>query len=328
MGAVDVSLDGEAALAALPDAPGVYGVFSRDGVLQYIGMSRRLRASVSAHARNGCREEMGLVEYLQVWGKVTGACGSACTNSCGCSGKGGDEQGEESGKCHGEEEGQENSARATADQKMAADQKVSELHSAESSSPLASRAAASTEELTSAWRVWIERAIRVEGRVPPGNVRGSAEAARWTVRRHGRELRLTPGKGADKLTVPIDVLVSNVLRSEAHPLIAFIKGTPAAPQCGFSARAVLALERACARAGRDAHYDAVDVLDERHNPGVREAIKRIGGWPTLPQVYLDGELLGGSNILEQLEATGELQKQVQEHFDKKRQSKHRTSTTP
>ena len=85
----------------------------------------------------------------------------------------------------------------------------------------------------------------------------------------------------------------------AHPVVLFMKGEPQAPQCGFSARAAAAL----AAAGLD-DYAHVDVLSD---PGIRDGIKAYGDWPTIPQLYIRGELVGGSDIIEQMANSGDLQ---------------------
>ena len=80
-------------------------------------------------------------------------------------------------------------------------------------------------------------------------------------------------------------------------VVLFMKGSPDAPQCGFSARAVAAL----APLGID--YASVDVLAD---PEIREGIKVYGDWPTIPQLYIDGDLVGGSDIVEQMANAGQL----------------------
>ena len=86
---------------------------------------------------------------------------------------------------------------------------------------------------------------------------------------------------------------------ETHPVVLFMKGTPHAPQCGFSARTVQAL----AAIGLD-DYHSVDVLADAD---IREGIKLYGNWPTIPQLYIRGELVGGSDIVGQMADSGELQ---------------------
>lgn len=85
----------------------------------------------------------------------------------------------------------------------------------------------------------------------------------------------------------------------ANPVVLFMKGSPNAPQCGFSAKAAAAL----AAIGLD-DYAHVDVLADQE---IREGIKAYGDWPTIPQLYIGGELVGGSDIIEQMASSGELQ---------------------
>lgn len=89
--------------------------------------------------------------------------------------------------------------------------------------------------------------------------------------------------------------IESLLRS--HRVVLFMKGMPEAPQCGFSARAVSALEAV------GAEYAHVNVLAD---PEIREGIKAYGDWPTIPQLYIDGELVGGSDIIVQMLNSGEL----------------------
>lgn len=83
----------------------------------------------------------------------------------------------------------------------------------------------------------------------------------------------------------------------SHPVVLFMKGSPKAPQCGFSAKAVGILD------GLVPGFVHVDVLAD---PEIREGIKEFGQWPTIPQLYVRGELLGGSDIISQMHDTGEL----------------------
>lgn len=82
-----------------------------------------------------------------------------------------------------------------------------------------------------------------------------------------------------------------------HRIVLFMKGEPRAPQCGFSAKAIGAL----GALGVD--YAHVDVLADA---AIREGIKEYGQWPTIPQLYIGGELVGGSDIIEQMAHSGEL----------------------
>lgn len=82
-----------------------------------------------------------------------------------------------------------------------------------------------------------------------------------------------------------------------HRVLLFMKGQPQAPQCGFSAKAISALD------ALGVAYGHVDVLADAD---IREGIKAYGEWPTIPQLYVDGELVGGSDIIEQMANSGEL----------------------
>lgn len=87
-------------------------------------------------------------------------------------------------------------------------------------------------------------------------------------------------------------------------IILYMKGSPKLPQCGFSARAVQCLE-AC---GADFAY--VDVLA---NPDIRQKLPEYADWPTFPQLYVRGELIGGSDIIAELYQRGELETLLQEN---------------
>lgn len=86
---------------------------------------------------------------------------------------------------------------------------------------------------------------------------------------------------------------------EGNPIVLYMKGTPTFPQCGFSSRAVHIL-RQCG-----ADFMPVNILEDSE---IREGIKKYGNWPTIPQLYIKGELIGGSDILSELFETGELQR--------------------
>jgi monothiol glutaredoxin len=86
-----------------------------------------------------------------------------------------------------------------------------------------------------------------------------------------------------------------------HAVFLFMKGTPEMPQCGFSMRAVNILDHL----GVD--YGTFNVLSDME---VREGIKQFANWPTIPQLYVRGEFLGGSDIMMEMYQNGELQKAV------------------
>lgn len=83
-----------------------------------------------------------------------------------------------------------------------------------------------------------------------------------------------------------------------NEIVVFMKGNPQAPQCGFSAGVVKVLDAV----GRP--YAAIDVLQD---PFMREGIKEYSDWPTIPQVFVRGEFIGGSDIVRDMFASGELQ---------------------
>jgi monothiol glutaredoxin len=85
-----------------------------------------------------------------------------------------------------------------------------------------------------------------------------------------------------------------------NPVVLYMKGTPQSPQCGFSALAVQALN-ACGVTS----FFTVNVLE---NPDIREGIKAYANWPTIPQLYVNGEFVGGSDIVKEMYQSGELQK--------------------
>ena len=88
---------------------------------------------------------------------------------------------------------------------------------------------------------------------------------------------------------------------KSHDVLLYMKGTPDFPQCGFSGRAVQIL-RACG-----SEFSSVDVLADDE---VRQGIKQYSNWPTIPQLYIKGEFVGGSDILLEMYQNGELQQKL------------------
>ncbi|ETI58535.1 monothiol glutaredoxin [Sphingobium sp. C100] len=82
-----------------------------------------------------------------------------------------------------------------------------------------------------------------------------------------------------------------------HDVVLFMKGTPLFPQCGFSSRAIAILEHL------GVAYETVDVLQDQ---AIRQGIKAFSDWPTIPQLYVKGEFLGGSDIMMEMYEAGEL----------------------
>ena len=87
-----------------------------------------------------------------------------------------------------------------------------------------------------------------------------------------------------------------------HPIVLFMKGTPQFPMCGFSSRAVQALRAAGANP-----MHTVNVLEE---PEIRANLPRFSDWPTFPQLFINGELIGGCDITVELAESGELARLV------------------
>jgi monothiol glutaredoxin len=85
---------------------------------------------------------------------------------------------------------------------------------------------------------------------------------------------------------------------QSNDVVLFMKGTALFPQCGFSSRAIAILDRL------GANYETVDVLQD---PEIRQGIKEFSDWPTVPQLYVRGEFVGGSDIMMEMFESGELQ---------------------
>jgi Grx4 family monothiol glutaredoxin len=230
----------------VPAQPGVYAVYDAEGAVQYVGLSRRLAASVAGHS--------------------------------------------------------------------------ADLPDLAKGVRLAPVPAGTREALTAAWKLWVEQAVEEGGRVPPGNAPGGGAQWQGQARKgapgagggggaagnnnaNRPEIRLTAGKAID---VPLESLISQVVKD--HPVVAFVKGTRREPQCGFSARLIAALDESVPRGD----YQVLNVLDEFHNPGLREAVKQYSQWPTIPQLYVGGEFVGGADIVEGMRGSGELHKAVAE----------------
>ena len=88
---------------------------------------------------------------------------------------------------------------------------------------------------------------------------------------------------------------------ESNDVVLFMKGTPLFPQCGFSSRAVAILDHC------GTQYESVDVLQDME---IRQGIKGFSDWPTIPQLYIGGEFVGGSDIMMEMYEAGELQQML------------------
>ncbi|MCU1348779.1 MAG: glutaredoxin-like protein [Acidobacteria bacterium] len=94
---------------------------------------------------------------------------------------------------------------------------------------------------------------------------------------------------------PIREAIAEAIRE--NPVILFMKGSPEQPMCGFSARTAGALQ------ALDAPFAAVDILPD---PRIRQELSAISGWPTIPQLFVAGELVGGADIVAEMYESGEL----------------------
>jgi monothiol glutaredoxin len=101
---------------------------------------------------------------------------------------------------------------------------------------------------------------------------------------------LRPTDGGD-----VQAFIAETIKT--HPVVLFMKGSPARPQCGFSAAVVNVLRQ------HEVPIHAVDVLPD---PGLREGIKTFANWPTIPQLYVEGVFVGGCDIVREMHGTGEL----------------------
>jgi len=91
---------------------------------------------------------------------------------------------------------------------------------------------------------------------------------------------------------------------DAKPVVLFMKGSPLFPQCGFSSRAVAILNHL------GVEFESVDVLQDQ---AVRQGIKSFSDWPTIPQLYVKGEFVGGSDIMMEMYESGELAELMEEN---------------
>ncbi|XP_020593216.1 monothiol glutaredoxin-S12, chloroplastic [Phalaenopsis equestris] len=219
---VPISSDSDGIEGLFPPGAGVYGVYDKNGDLQFIGISRNVGASIAAHSKMVpvlcCSVKVGLVD-------------------------GGNP-----------------------------DKTV----------------------LTDAWKSWLEEHLTITGKIPPGNQSGNNT---WVSRPQTKpDLRLTRGRHV-QLSVPLEELIDRLVKE--NEVVAFIKGSRSAPQCGFSQRVISILE------SHGVNFESVDVLDEEHNYGLRETLKKYSNWPTFPQVFVRGELVGGCDIISSMAEKGE-----------------------
>jgi len=103
----------------------------------------------------------------------------------------------------------------------------------------------------------------------------------------------------------MDATVTDRIKGDvaANDVVLFMKGSPVFPQCGFSAAVVQVLTHLGVK------FKGIDVLQD---PSIRQGIKEFSNWPTIPQLYVKGEFVGGCDIVREMFETGELQKLLQD----------------
>jgi len=229
-------ITGELDVDSLPQDMGVYAVFDEDQKLQYVGLSRDIRKSVTNHA-----DAIGIQEAGDLISSV---------------------------RC-------------------------------------LAMPSSSKEALKETWERWITEHMDGGGEIPPGNLPESAPGAdpRWRSRAGQAKPSLNLA-GVRGITTPAEATAAVKKAVESYPVVLFMKGTPVMPQCGFSAKAVGMLREI------GAPYETVNVLDEDSNPGVRDAVKQFSNWPTIPQLFVNGKLLGGADIMTEMFESGQLKEAV------------------
>lgn len=147
------------------------------------------------------------------------------------------------------------------------------------------------------WKAWMTQHVQQHGIVPPGN-------------RPDDPAFTTAGpKKANKAEIVVDDAAGDGVKERlastvaAHAVVAFIKGTRREPECGFSQQLVSILEQC------GADYEVVNCMDDRY-PELMDAVKDFSEWPTLPQLYANGEFLGGVEIVAEMHEKGELRREL------------------
>lgn len=107
----------------------------------------------------------------------------------------------------------------------------------------------------------------------------------------------------------MDIVETIKEQIKSNPILLYMKGNPHAPQCGFSAQTVQMLMSCNER------FAYVDILA---NPEIRQTLPGIANWPTFPQLWVDGELVGGCDIITEMHASGELQPLIKEAAERAR----------
>ena len=136
-----------------------------------------------------------------------------------------------------------------------------------------------------------------------GCLRTVGEIAAWTSLSAEAQWALVKALEDRRQKVADEILERIKTHIGTSPAVLFMKGTPDFPQCGFSAQTVQALR------ANGAGFHAVNIFED---PELREALKKFSNWPTYPQLYVNGELVGGCDIVLNMHRSGELKKLLAE----------------
>jgi monothiol glutaredoxin len=136
-----------------------------------------------------------------------------------------------------------------------------------------------------------------------GCLRTVGEIAAWTSMSAEAQWALIQALEDRRKIVADDVVTRIKTHIGTSPAVLFMKGTPDFPQCGFSAQTVAALRAS------GAGFHAVNIFED---PELRDALKKFSNWPTYPQLYVKGELVGGCDIVMDMHRSGELKKLLAE----------------
>jgi monothiol glutaredoxin len=149
----------------------------------------------------------------------------------------------------------------------------------------------------------IKVCVLVAGNRCAGCLRTIDEIAAWGSMSAEAQWALVKALEQRRKIVSEDVVNRIKTHITAKPAVLFMKGTPDFPQCGFSAQTVAALRES------GAGFHAVNIFED---PELREALKKFSNWPTYPQLYVNGELVGGCDIVLDMYRSGELKKLLTE----------------
>ena len=147
----------------------------------------------------------------------------------------------------------------------------------------------------------IRGALGLPVRMPEIRFGGFQVLSKYNCASSGKQVLLPGIQPTTEVLMDVQALIKEQVST--HPVVLYMKGTPQAPMCGFSATAVQIL-RAC----NLPLFFSVNVLEE---PEIREGVKVFSNWPTLPQLYIRGEFVGGCDIMREMYQSGELQKMLE-----------------